>query len=73
MGFPRQENWSGLSFISPGDISDPGIKPASPALQADSLLPEPYLPGSLFIEKQLGSFILLQKQLLLIEFPAVDL
>ena len=37
MGFPRQEYWSGLPFPSPRDLSDPGIKPGSPALQADSL------------------------------------
>ena len=37
MGFPRQEYWSGLPFPSPGDPPDPGIKPRSPALQADSL------------------------------------
>ena len=41
MGFPRQEYWSGLSFLSPGDLPDPGIEPTSPALQADSLLSEP--------------------------------
>ena len=27
MGFSRQESWSGLSFPSPGDLPDPGIKP----------------------------------------------
>ena len=32
MGFPRQESWSGLPFPSLGDLSDPGIKPTSPAL-----------------------------------------
>ena len=32
MGFPRQEYWSGLPFPSPGDLPDPGIKLASPAL-----------------------------------------
>ena len=32
MGFPRQGYWSGLPFLSPGDLSDPGIKPLSPAL-----------------------------------------
>ena len=37
MGFPRQEYWNGLLFPSPGDLPDPGIKPTSPALQADSL------------------------------------
>jgi len=37
MGFYRQEYWSGLPFPSPGDLTDPRIKPRSPALQADSL------------------------------------
>ncbi|CAI9163934.1 unnamed protein product [Rangifer tarandus platyrhynchus] len=31
MGFPRQEHWSRLPFPSPGDLSDPGMEPASPA------------------------------------------
>ena len=30
--FSRQEYWSGLPFPSPGDLPDPGIEPASPAL-----------------------------------------
>ena len=37
MGFLRQEFWSRLPFTPPGDLPDPGVKPASPALQADSL------------------------------------
>ena len=41
MGFSRQEYWRGLPFPSPGDLPDPEIKPRSPALQAESLLPEP--------------------------------
>ena len=36
MGFSRQEYWNELPFPSPGDLSDPGIKPRSPALQADA-------------------------------------
>ena len=28
MGFPRQEYWSGLPCPAPGDLHDPGIKPA---------------------------------------------
>ena len=32
MGFPRQEYWSGLPFPSPGDLPNPGIRPASPTL-----------------------------------------
>ena len=34
MGFPKQEYWSGLPFPPPGDLPDPGIKPASPASPA---------------------------------------
>ena len=41
MIFSRQEYWSGLPIPSPGDLSDSGIKPRSPALQADSLTSEP--------------------------------
>ena len=41
VGFSRQEYWSGLPFPSPGNLPDPGIKPGSPALQADSLPSEP--------------------------------
>ena len=37
IGFSRQEYWSGLPFLSPGDLPDPGIEPGSPVLQADSL------------------------------------
>ena len=45
MGFSRQEYWSGLPFPSPGDLPNPGIKPRSPALQADTLTSEPPLQG----------------------------
>ena len=38
MLFSRQEYWSGLPFLSPRDLPDPGIKIGCPALQADSLL-----------------------------------
>ena len=41
MEFSRQEYWSGLPFPSPGDLSDLGIEPGSPALQADTLPSEP--------------------------------
>ena len=40
MEFSRQEYWSCLPFPSPGDLPNPGIKPGSPALQADALLSE---------------------------------
>ena len=44
MAYSRQEYRSGLPFLSPGDLPDPGIEPASPvspALQADSLPSKP--------------------------------
>ena len=37
MGFSRQEYWSGLPCSTPRALPDPGIKPASHELQADSL------------------------------------
>ena len=47
MGFSRQEYWSGLPFLSPGDLPDSGIEPRSPTLQADALTSEP--PGILIL------------------------
>ena len=29
LGFPRQEHWSRLSFTSPGDLPNPGVRPLS--------------------------------------------
>ena len=45
MGFSRQEYWSGVPLPSPGNLLNPGIKPGSPAFQADALTSEP--PGKL--------------------------
>ena len=39
MGFPRQDYWSGLSFPSPGDLSDPGIKTVSVHMVISSVAP----------------------------------
>ena len=42
VGYPRQEYWRGLPFLTSGDLPNPGMmKPASlasPELAADSLL-----------------------------------
>ena len=46
MEFPRQEHWSGLPFLSPGDLPTPGIELASlvsPALASAFFTTEP--PG----------------------------
>ena len=50
MEFSRQEHWSGQPFLSPQDLSNPGIEPASPVLQADSLPSEP--PGKPSLPKE---------------------
>ena len=41
MGFSRQGCWSGLPFLSSGDLPNPGIEPGSSTLQADALPSEP--------------------------------
>jgi len=41
MEFPRQIYWSGLPFPSPGDLLDPGIEPATPALAGRVFTTEP--------------------------------
>ena len=51
MGFFRQEYWSRLPFPSPGDLPDPGMEPASPALAGGFFTTE--LPGSPFMKYSL--------------------
>ena len=55
MKFSRPEYWSGWPFPLPGDRANPGTKPRSPALQADSLPAEPQ--GNPCIESTDGLFI----------------
>jgi len=43
MGLPRQEYLSRLPFPSPGDLSNPGMEPVSPALAGGFFTAEP--PG----------------------------
>ena len=40
-GFSRQEYWSGLLYLSPGDLPDSGIKPVSLALAGEFFTAEP--------------------------------
>ena len=49
MEFSRQEYWSGLPFVFPGDLTNPGMEPGSPELQADSLPSEPPGKTSLYL------------------------
>ena len=61
-GFPRKDYWSGLPFPSPGDLPDPGIKPASPALAGGLFfffsLPLSHM-GSPFLSDTCSKFCLL--------------
>ena len=45
VGFPRQEDWNGLPFPSPGDLPNPGIKPVP--------FMSPTLTGRCFTAEQL--------------------
>ena len=40
--FSRQEYWSGMPFLPPGDLPDPGIEPVSPALAGGFFSTEPH-------------------------------
>ena len=57
MGFSRQEYWSGLPFPTPGDLPDPGMEPASPALVGQLFTTEP--PG-----KPLCVYLLLSRKVI---------
>ena len=55
--FSRPEYWGGLPCPPPGDLPNPGVKPRSSTLQADSLPSEP--PGKP-VNTGVGSLSLLQ-------------
>ena len=62
MEFSRREYWSGLPFLSPGDLPDPRIKPRSPTLQVDALLSEP--PGKLtYVQNRISNVFILPTNL----------
>ena len=63
MGFPRQEYWSEFPFPPPGALPHPGIEPASPALQADSLPAEPLGKPSIHLSIYLSTFFFLVQTL----------
>ena len=55
MGFPWQEDWSGLLFPPPGNLSDPGIGPKSPALAGGflTIVPPTFMTQEYFLELQM--------------------
>ena len=63
VGFSRQEYWGGLLVPSPKDLSDPGIKPtspASPALAGRFLTTEPPgKPGKILILARIYQLVIM--------------
>ena len=64
MGFFRQEYWSGLSCLPPGDLPNPGNEPRPPVLLVNSFLSEPpgkpmyiYIPTLSFFLKFLSIMV----------------
>ena len=51
MGLSQEKYWIGLPFPPPGDLPDPAIKPAAPALAGRFFTTEP--PGQSFQETYL--------------------
>ena len=47
LGLPRQDYWSGLTFPSPGGLTNPGIKPESPASAGGFFTTEP--SGNMYV------------------------
>ena len=54
MGFPKQEYWSGLPFLFPGNLPDLGIEPLSPALAGEFFTTEPW--GSPVISMNISKY-----------------
>ena len=59
MGFPRQEHWSGLPFLSPGDLPYPGIEATSPALAGRFFTTEPPGKPQKFWYPTLNTYVLI--------------
>ena len=65
MGFSRQEYWGGLPFPFPGDLPNPGTKPASPALAGGFFITEPVGKPSCIFNQTQFPFSLKKEHLLL--------
>ena len=62
MGFPMQEYCSGLLFPSPGNLPNPGIKPATPALAGEFFTTESESLPHLIYSIMLGGSLPLNHQ-----------
>ena len=68
IGFPRQEYWSGLPFLSPGDLPTQGLNPHLQHWQADSLPLSHRRSQVWFFESPLNSLLLIH--FLMSQLPA---
>ena len=59
MGLPRQEYWSRLPFPTPGDLPNPGIEPASPALAGRFFTSWATREAQVFIYKFINLYIIM--------------
>ena len=64
MELSRPEYWSGLPFLSSGNLPNSGIEPRSPAMHADSLLSKPpgkprnwKLPAECYLGREFMGFV----------------
>ena len=72
--FSKQEYWSGKPFPSPRDLPDPGMKPGSAALQADSFPSEPSGSSFLLVRSMLlYNYFLALASLLLLSYSFIKL
>ena len=70
MEFCQQKDQSGLPFPSPGDLPDPGIKPGSPRLQADSSPSEPFGHSCLWKPSNCSRGYRLDSGIVVLAFPS---
>ena len=68
-----QNTGVGKSFSSPGDHSNPGIEPRSPALQADSLPAEPQGKPKTYVMYKIISWTHVWNQLFIHYYPLLPL
>ena len=68
MEFSRQEYWSGLPFLTPEALRNPGFEPASPALARRFFSSVP--PGS---QGKISLIFLFSKVSIRLEIPVIEL
>ena len=66
MGFPKQESWSRLPFLFPGDLPNPGIKSASSILAGGFFISETSRKQLCLLGTNLKSYLLGELKLIII-------